>query len=160
MSIFRRDSSAPPVVSDRPLSADPPHESSRSGTHVARGTRIEGTVSGATPLSVDGELHGEVRVDATVTIGTDGSIEGPVRARRLRVAGRQLGDVTADERVEIAATGSLEGNVATPSFITAEGAFFKGRVEMREAAPSEAPFKNRDARRTKAAGDPQTPKGR
>lgn len=163
MSFFRRESSAPPLAS-HPAAAAPPHPSTPSGvTHIAPGTRITGTVSGKTPLKVDGEVVGEVRIEAALTIGADGVVEGPVEAKSVLVAGRLTGNVTATERVEIAATGNLEGTVATPRFVTAEGAFFKGRVEMaqtpqtpqsaRGAGGSPENSKNRDPRRGKPAGE-------
>lgn len=158
MSFFRRESSASTPLAAQPAAAAPPHSPLPLGvTHVAPGTRISGTVSGKAPLRVDGEVMGEVRVEAALTIGADGVVEGPVHARSVLVAGRLTGDVTAGERVEIAATGSLEGTVATPRFVTAEGAFFKGRVEMATPQTGAAPenSKNREARRGKPAGEAQ-----
>jgi cytoskeletal protein CcmA (bactofilin family) len=37
--------------------------------------------------------------------------------------------------VEVAASGILEGDIAAPRIVIAEGAFFKGRVEMRGERP-------------------------
>lgn len=152
MSFFGRERSASSPLASPPAATAPPHSSTASGvTHIAPGTRISGLVSGRVPLRVDGELVGEVRLEAALTIGADGSVEGPVAAKSVVVAGRLTGDVTAAERVEIAATGSLEGAVATPVFVTAEGAFFKGRVEMAGGSPEDS--KNRDPRRGKPAGE-------
>ena len=64
------------------------------------------------------------------------------------IAGRVVGDVTASDRVEVAPTGSLEGNVAAPRIVISEGAFFKGRVEMK-GHPA------REARRPRGAGEPE-----
>jgi cytoskeletal protein CcmA (bactofilin family) len=100
-------------------------------THIAPGTRVEGTLSGATELLIDGEVVGEVRVQAPVTIGTDGVVQGPVSANTVRVGGRVAGNVQATERVEVSPSGSLEGDIAAPRVVIAEGAFFKGHVEMR-----------------------------
>jgi cytoskeletal protein CcmA (bactofilin family) len=134
MAIFRRDSSVAPAAPNRLQPAESPRDSrdprDAHATVIAKGTRLEGTVTGATALHVDGEVAGEVRITATVTLGADGVLSGPVSAKSVLIAGRLQGDVKAVERVEIAATGSLEGNVTSPRFVTAEGAFFKGRVEM------------------------------
>jgi cytoskeletal protein CcmA (bactofilin family) len=99
-------------------------------THIAPGSRIQGQVTGPTELLVEGEVEGEIRVDATVMIGTEGVVQGPVNAQVVRVGGRVFGNVTATDRIEVAPSGSLEGDVAAPRIIIAEGAFFKGRVEM------------------------------
>ena len=44
--------------------------------------------------------------------------------------GRVVGNVQGDEKVEILPTGRLEGDVSAPRVVLAEGAFFKGKVEM------------------------------
>ena len=99
-------------------------------THIAPGSRIQGQLSGPTELLVEGEIEGEIRVDATVMIGTEGVVQGPVTAHVVRIGGRVFGNVTASERIEVAPSGSVEGDVAAPRIVIAEGAFFKGRVEM------------------------------
>ena len=99
-------------------------------THIAPGSRIQGQLSGPTELLVEGEVEGEIRVDATVMIGTEGVVQGPVTAHVVRIGGRVFGNVTASDRIEVAPSGSVEGDVAAPRIVIAEGAFFKGRVEM------------------------------
>jgi cytoskeletal protein CcmA (bactofilin family) len=100
-------------------------------THVAAGTRIEGILSGPTELLIEGEVEGEVRVESAIMIGTEGVVRGPVSAQVVRVGGRVVGNVTATDRVEVAPSGSLEGDIAAPRVVIAEGAFFKGRIDMR-----------------------------
>lgn len=117
-------------------------------THIAPGTRIEGRLTGPTDLLIEGEVEGEVRVDSAVVVGTEGMVQGPVSARVVRVSGKIVGDVQATERVEIAPAGSVEGDVAAPRVVIAEGAFFKGRVEMKGN-------QDREARRSKASGEPR-----
>ncbi|HSS49955.1 MAG TPA: polymer-forming cytoskeletal protein [Thermoanaerobaculia bacterium] len=133
MSIFRRET---PSES----SANPPESTSGSSprrrlTHIAAGTRLHGEISGATEVLVDGEVAGEVRVEAPVVVGTDGVVEGPIAAPVVRVGGRVVGDVQATDRVEVLATGGLEGNISAPRVVISEGAFFKGRIEMTKTSP-------------------------
>jgi cytoskeletal protein CcmA (bactofilin family) len=127
MSIFRRAN-----TSSSPASSGGSSESSqkRRLTHIAPGTRVQGIFTGPTELLIEGEIAGEVRVDALVMVGGDGVVEGPVSAPVVRIGGRVIGDVHASERVEIAASGVLEGDVAAPRVVIAEGAFLTGRVEM------------------------------
>ena len=140
MSIFRRNDQAGSPASPAGGSGDtssPSSQSASSGnqrrraTHIAPGTRVEGTLSGATELLIDGEVAGEIHVQAPVVIGTDGVVQGPITANTVRVGGRVAGNVQATERVEVSPSGSLEGDIAAPRVVIAEGAFFKGRVEMR-----------------------------
>ncbi|HEX4966041.1 MAG TPA: polymer-forming cytoskeletal protein [Thermoanaerobaculia bacterium] len=130
MSIFRREPLSPSPVAA--AAGDSPAVSSGKHrvTHIAAGTRLHGEVSGATEVLVEGEVVGEVRVGAPVVVGADGVVEGPVSAPVVRVGGRVTGPVQATDRIEVLATGSVEGNVSAPRVVIAEGAFFKGRVEM------------------------------
>lgn len=127
MPIFRRDNDASiPAVSGG--SSEPAQK--RRITHIAPGTRVNGQVNGATELLIEGELEGEIRVEATVTIGADGTVHGPIAAPVVRVSGSVVGDVIASDRVEVAPNGSVEGDISAPRIVIAEGAFFKGKVEM------------------------------
>jgi cytoskeletal protein CcmA (bactofilin family) len=144
MSLFRRENTpgapaAGPSAPEAPAGA----ASKRRLTHVAPGTKVKGEISGATELLVDGEVEGEVRVQAAVTVGADGTVTGPITAPSVRVGGRVVGDVAAHDRVEVTASGSLEGNISAPRIVIGEGAFFRGKVEMKgmEAKPEPSRFK-------------------
>jgi cytoskeletal protein CcmA (bactofilin family) len=131
MSIFRRDHPPSPSASGGP--SEPAHPSQRRRlTHIAAGTRLQGGVSGGTELLIEGEIEGEVRVDATVTVGAEGVVTGSIAAPVVRIGGRVTGDVMASDRVEVSPSGILEGNISAPRIVIAEGAFFKGIVDMRK----------------------------
>jgi cytoskeletal protein CcmA (bactofilin family) len=102
-----------------------------AATVIAAGTRIEGEVSGTADLQVEGEIAGNVDVDALVVVGARGSVLGPLHGRVVRISGQVAGNVTAAERVEVGAAGSVEGDIAAPRVVIAEGAFFKGKIEMK-----------------------------
>lgn len=151
MSIFRRESTGPatPSMTSSP-SGDASGGQRRRITHVAPGTRIHGEVTGASELLVEGEIEGEIRLDAPVTVGAEGHVRGPIAAPVVRVSGKVHGNIDASDRVEVAAAGSVEGDIAAPRIVIAEGAFFKGRVEMKgdqNAAPRGA---------EQGAGEPRT----
>jgi cytoskeletal protein CcmA (bactofilin family) len=130
MSIFRRESSSSPAASGG--SSEPASSSQkRRVTHVAPGTRVRGEVSGPTELLIEGEVEGEIRLDATVTVGAEGTVQGPIFAPVVRIGGRVVGNVAASDRVEVAPSGSVEGDISAPRIVIAEGAFFRGRVEMK-----------------------------
>ncbi|HXU29480.1 MAG TPA: polymer-forming cytoskeletal protein [Thermoanaerobaculia bacterium] len=141
MALFRRDSAAP-VHSN--VSAGPSGEPG-GGTRIASGAKIEGKITGAVDLVIDGEVVGEIAVPAVVVVGGEGRVTGPISARIVRVAGKVVGDLRGAERVEIAATANLEGDIAAPRVTIAEGAFFKGRVEMKEN-PQSSTTRARDGR--------------
>ena len=139
MALFRsRDtgSSAPTASGgsfDSPASSPSSSASAqrRRITHIAAGSRVEGRLTGPTELLIEGEVDGEIRVDSAVIIGNDGVVRGPILAQMVRVGGRVFGDVQASDRVEVLPSGGLEGDIAAPRVVIAEGAFFKGRIDMR-----------------------------
>ena len=163
MSIFRhRDQASSPSSSHggSPESLSSPASSSspaqrRRVTHIAPGTRVEGRLVGSTELFIEGEVEGEINVQAAVVVGADGVVKGPVMASTVRVGGRVEGTVQATDRVEVAPSGNLEGDIAAPRVIIAEGAFFKGRVEMRSGDKGQAP-----ERPEKPPDRPEKPNGR
>ena len=54
------------------------------------------------------------------------------------VVGEVVGNITADDKVEVAATGSLRGDIVAPRVVLADGAKFKGSIDM-DRKPSVAP---------------------
>jgi cytoskeletal protein CcmA (bactofilin family) len=139
MSLFRRDDQQPGAGSPAagpsysPPAAPPerrPSAPSGPGTHIASGSKITGQVNGTTDLVVDGELEGQVQLESNVTIGPEGRVKGDISARAVRIGGRVVGNVRGAEKVEILSSGRLEGDVVAPRVVLAEGAFFKGKVEM------------------------------
>jgi cytoskeletal protein CcmA (bactofilin family) len=140
MSIFGRGTGNPtpqpsnPIPPSRPQSSpEPERRAARpaSGpTHVAGGTRLSGKIHGNADVIVDGELEGLIQVEADVTVGPEGRVKGDIEARSVRIAGSVSGNLKGAERVEILGSGKLQGDVSAPRVILAEGAFFRGNVEM------------------------------
>jgi cytoskeletal protein CcmA (bactofilin family) len=132
LSIFRRDTAAP---ARPPGAATSPAEAAATPrsriTQIAPGSRIKGEVSGATELLVLGEVEGTIQVEATVEVGAAGMVKGPITGQVVRVSGKVIGNVRATDRVEVGAAAVLEGDITAPRVVIAEGAFFKGKVEMR-----------------------------
>src|SRR5262249_6504782 len=100
-------------------------------TQIAPGSRVQGEVTGATELLIEGEVEGTIKVEAKVEVGATGVVKGPITAQVVRVSGKVMGNVRGADRVEIGPSAVLEGDIAAPRVVIAEGAFFKGKVEMR-----------------------------
>ena len=162
MAFFpRRDQAAPPPAAAGGSTEPSPSSSSaqrRRVTHIASGTRIEGRLSGSTELLIEGEVEGEIRVDASVIIGNEGMVQGPITAQVVRVGGRVLGNIHAAERIEVVPSGSVEGDMAAPRVVIAEGAFFKGRVEMKGERAEKEREKDRERQRVERGNEPRRPR--
>lgn len=122
-------------VQRAPQGAEPSRSSSQESTLVARGSTLVGEVTGNAELVIEGVVKGEIHLDSRLVIGETGRVEGKVFARSVQVAGKVEGNVSGRERIEVLPSGRLEGDVVAPSVVIAEGAFFKGTVEMTDPKP-------------------------
>lgn len=151
MSIFNRDKSpsSAPVQTPRPRPAErqgPEAKSSGNSraTYIAAGSKVTGEISGSAEVLVDGEFDGKLHLENTVVIGQEGRVRGEVSARSVRVEGRVVGDVRGMERVEVMTSGHLEGDISAARVVIAEGAFFKGNVEMTSKDSGQSQSSGRD----------------
>jgi cytoskeletal protein CcmA (bactofilin family) len=80
--------------------------------------------------------------DNVLTIGPNGKIKAEVFAKSVVVLGEVTGNVTASEKVDIRDNGSVDGDIASPRVAIAEGAHFRGSVDMQRqgaAKPQQKP---------------------
>ncbi len=110
--------------------------------------RFRGELSAQEDLIVQGSVEGSITHTQSLTMGTDGSMKGDIRARIIVVDGKVEGDLYATEFVNIRATAKVKGNVFAPRVAITEGAFFQGQVEMQ---PSGAAVQEHSARLRQAA---------
>jgi cytoskeletal protein CcmA (bactofilin family) len=110
--------------------------------------RFRGELSAQEDLLVQGSVEGSITHTQSLTIGTDGSMKGDIRARVIVIDGKVEGDLYATESVNIRATAKVKGNVFAPRVGITEGAFFQGQVEMQ---PSGAAVQEHSARMRQAA---------
>jgi cytoskeletal protein CcmA (bactofilin family) len=110
--------------------------------------RFRGELSAQEDLIVQGSVEGSITHTQNLTIGTDGSMTGNIRARVIVIDGKVDGDLYATESVNIRATAKVKGNVFAPRVAIQDGAFFQGQVEMQ---PSGAAVQEHSARLRQAA---------
>jgi cytoskeletal protein CcmA (bactofilin family) len=108
-------------------------------TVIARGNRIEGTISGSSDIQVDGDLQGSIDGSGVVRVAAQGRVEGTVAGRVVVVAGTVRGDIAAVETVELESSAKVSGDITAPRIRIADGASFDGQVVMKEAASKSAP---------------------
>ena len=104
---------------------------SGKAVNIGPSVHIKGTLSGREDLTVDGKVEGKITLkEHVLTIGANGQIEAALQAKAVIVHGKVVGDITADNRVEIASSGTVTGDVRAPRVAIADGAMFRGSVEM------------------------------
>jgi cytoskeletal protein CcmA (bactofilin family) len=117
-----------------PRAAEP--QTSHGGTFFGPNVTIEGTVTGSEPILIEGTVRGKINLTGELRIGTKARIEATVHAKNVTVEGKVTGDVSADDRVELVASSTVEGNIKAPKIVVAEGARFRGSVDMGSAKPN------------------------
>jgi cytoskeletal protein CcmA (bactofilin family) len=101
-----------------------------AGTVIGDGLTVEGEITGDDEVVVHGTVRGTLTTTDAVSIGPSGVVEADVTASALSIAGQVTGNVTAQNRVDIQAGGRLVGDVKASRFTIADGASFKGSVDM------------------------------
>jgi cytoskeletal protein CcmA (bactofilin family) len=99
---------------------------------IGAGTRIEGNISFAGGLRVDGEIQGSVTAVAdkpsTLVISEHALIDGEIRVSHLVVNGTINGPVFATESLELQSNSRLRGDVHYTTLEMHLGAIVEGRL--------------------------------
>jgi cytoskeletal protein CcmA (bactofilin family) len=130
-------------------SSHPEKETSRNEvrpSYFGPKVRLRGDLGGDEEILLDGPLEGRVDISKSFRVGAAGQVLAEVNARVVTIAGHVVGNVVASERVEILPTGVLEGNIRAPKIVIADGAKFKGSVDMGERADGLAPHAPAESR--------------
>ncbi len=136
MALFSKDP-APPAPRNDTRSGSAPVQP--GGTFIGPNIVIDGTVSGSELVTVEGTVRGKINVTSDLRVGTKARIEASVHARNVVVEGKVTGDISADDKVELVASASVDGNIKAPKIVVAEGAKFRGNVDMGSKVPKDEP---------------------
>ena len=103
--------------------------------NIGKSVVIKGELNGSEDLTVEGHVEGKIELrDHVLTIGPNGKIKAQVFAKAVIVLGEVNGNVTASEKVDIRDGGSVDGDIVSPRVAIAEGAHFRGTVDMQRKA--------------------------
>jgi len=127
------------IVTDSKDAAD------RGMALIGRSVVIKGELDGSEDLTIEGHVEGKIELrDHTLTIGPNGRIKAQVFAKAVVVLGELVGNINASEKVDIRENGSVDGDIVSPRVAIAEGAHFRGSIDMQRkgqapARPAGAP---------------------
>ena len=91
---------------------------------------IEGEIEGDEDLIIQGKVQGKIVSQKNLTVDSSGNVEATVTTDSLNVSGRLAGNVEAVDKVEIHKEGKMIGDIKAPRVVIADGARFKGHIEM------------------------------
>ncbi|HJR58989.1 MAG TPA: polymer-forming cytoskeletal protein [Vicinamibacterales bacterium] len=128
----------------------------RSTVNIGKSVVIKGELNGSEDLTIEGQVEGKIELRQNVlTIGANGKIKAQVFAKAVIILGEVTGNVTATEKVDIRDNGSVDGDIASPRVAIAEGAHFRGAIDMQRAGAK--PGEKSDKGETKPAAAAVTP---
>jgi cytoskeletal protein CcmA (bactofilin family) len=153
--MWKRDESVRPV-SGQPAAPQPPppgpaggpgprseasHKMEKDIVNIGKSVVIKGELNGSEDLTIEGHVEGTIQLrEHVLTIGPNGRIKAQVFAKSVIVLGEVTGNVTASDKVDIRDAGSVDGDIISPRVAIAEGAHFRGSVDMqRKTGPQAAP---------------------
>ena len=99
--------------------------------NIGKSVVIKGELNGSEDLTIEGQVEGTIQLrEHVLTIGPNGRIKAQVFAKAVIVLGQVSGNVTASDKVDIRDNGSVDGDIIAPRVAIAEGAHFRGSVDM------------------------------
>jgi len=101
---------------------------------IGKSTVIKGELTGEEDLTIEGTVEGRIELrNNTLTVGQHATIKAETSAKAILVIGTVTGNLTASDRIEIRETGRVEGDITAPKVAMADGAHFRGKIDMSAA---------------------------
>lgn len=117
-----------PEADKRPFKTD---SLPRVTATIGKSICIEGNVSGAENLIINGQVNGSVNLaDHDLTIGEFGKVSADLVGKLVRIDGEVNGDIEGTEVVIVSQSGQVRGNIVAPRVTLEDGANFKGSIDM------------------------------
>ncbi len=101
-----------------------------ASTVISQGITVEGEITSDEDVVVQGTLRGKLHAKDVVSVETGAIVEADIAATSLSIGGHVTGNVSVSERVDLMAGGRLVGDVKAARLTIADGAAFKGNVDM------------------------------
>jgi cytoskeletal protein CcmA (bactofilin family) len=101
-----------------------------SGTVIGSTIHIVGEIHGEEDLLILGSVQGKIFLKDSLVVDTSARVEADLETKTVEISGTVTGNVVASERVEIKNDGRVTGNIKAPRVTIADGALFRGSVEM------------------------------
>jgi cytoskeletal protein CcmA (bactofilin family) len=136
-------------------SYSPQREVEHSKSLIGKSVLIKGELQTDEELLVEGKIEGTVTAKNRVIIGRNGVVTADVEAKEIIIRGRINGNVTGTYKVIIEPDGVLNGNIVAQRVVLAEGAIFKGNIDMsvqdkgKSTPPQAKPAENKEAKEKK-----------
>lgn len=108
--------------------------------NIGSSMQVKGELTGSEDMTVDGRVEGKIFLNNhRLTVGRNGLIKADILdAGSVIVHGEIQGNITATDRVEVADSGTMQGDIRAPRVVLADGARFKGQIDMEPTSVGQA----------------------
>lgn len=101
-----------------------------ANTVIGSSIVVDGEISGEEPITILGTVKGKVAVAQGVIVEAGATVEADIEGQTVTISGKVTGNVTAREKLELRPESKMVGNAKAPRIVVADGATFKGNVDM------------------------------
>ena len=99
-------------------------------TYIGPSITIDGEIEADEGVILEGRVRGKITCGQDLTVEQGAEVEADVRAEVVHVAGQLTGQVEAKSRVELSSDGQMTGDIRSPRILIADGAQYKGNIDM------------------------------
>ena len=116
-----------------------PVSSAHNSATLGHSVVIKGNLTGQEDLVIEGRVEGTIESKQhSVVIGQQAAVKAQILAKDVVVLGKVVGDITAGTKIEIRPQGRVEGDLVAPAVAIAEGATFRGSIDMSQKSAESA----------------------
>lgn len=101
-----------------------------ANTIIGSSIVIDGEISGNEDLVIQGTVKGKIELKQSLFVEESGSVEAEIITQNVDVSGQVTGNITAADKVELKAQCRMTGDIKAPRILIADGASYKGNVDM------------------------------
>ncbi len=101
-----------------------------ANTVIGSSIMIDGEISGDEDLVIQGTVKGKIALKESLFVEGSGVVEADIDTNNVEIAGKVTGNIVATEKVELKSDCRVVGDIKAPRILIADGASFKGNVDM------------------------------
>lgn len=104
--------------------------SEKKNSIIGKTLLIKGELVSDEEVLIEGTIEGHLNIKHRVIVGKNGVVNADINANEVVIKGTVNGNVKGQFKVEIVPEGVLNGNIISQRVVLAEGAVFKGNIDM------------------------------
>ena len=101
-----------------------------ANTIIGSSIVIDGEITGEEDLVIQGTVKGRISLKESLYVEESGVVEADIETQNVDISGQVTGNITASDKVELKAQCRVVGDIKAPRILIADGASFKGNVDM------------------------------